>query len=467
MRKTRAHSTLSAWLVLATLAGVLAPKHVAAGEWESSFEPEFTWYPSDNPNARVPESNYDGNTSVAVSVARSWSGTYHLFDLNLFAREDQQDSNRTHSDVREALLSVFLNNVELQAGIGRVFWGVTEAVHVVDVINQDDYVENIDGEDKLGQPLTALKWYSPFGDFSAYALPYFRSQEFNADDARVSLPVAVYEEDEQFESDKGNKHVDYAFRWKHYIGPVDIGLSWFKGTAREPRLVPCYRSGTTRANADGSSSDSPNCDINSGVPDQPDAAAVALNDFLAAFGIGESSDEQAEQIEAEILSEISLIPHYDQSEQLGLDMQYTIGPAALKLEAVLREQLDNEYLIADAGFEYTFSTFLGTDADVSIVAEYLYDERGQDGRFVATFDDDVFIGSRIALNNAADTQMLGGVIVDRNHGSRLYSLEATHRINDSTLLSVETRFISDVGENDPIAVAEYEDYVRATVSFYY
>ena len=45
------------------------------------------------------------------------------------------------------------DGAELRAGIGRVFWGVTESYHLVDVINQTDLVENVDRKDKLGQPL--------------------------------------------------------------------------------------------------------------------------------------------------------------------------------------------------------------------------------------------------------------------------------------------------------------------------
>ncbi len=440
---------------------------LVASDWESTLEPEFTWYPSDNPNNENPEADYHANSSLAVTVGRSWSSRYHLFDLKLFAREDERDENRTHADVREALLTLVLNSVEIQAGIGRVFWGVTEAQHIVDVVNQDDFVENIDGEDKLGQPMVAFKWYSPFGDFSAYALPYFRSREFNADNARPQLPVAVYEEDEQFEHPDGNKHVDYALRWKHYLGPVDIGLSWFKGTARAPRLEPCYRSGTSRANADGSSLDTPNCDLESGIPSAPPALLLVVNDTLALLGLAESSADQQTALEQEILSQVSLVPFYDQSEQIGIDLQYTVGPAAFKLEAVSRQQLGEHFLIADVGLEYTFSAIFGSDADVSIVAEYLYDERAEDDRFIATFDDDVFIGSRIGLNNTADTQMLGGVIVDRNHGSKIYSLEATQRLSDSTLLGLETRFVSDVGADDPINIAEHEDSVRLTLSLFF
>lgn len=435
-----------------------------AGGFEASIAPELTWYPADNGN---PQTDYNSNTSVAFTAGGSWGGRYHLIDVELFAREDEQDPNRSHDDIREALLTLVAGNVELQAGIGRVFWGVTEAAHIIDVINQDDYVENIDGEDKLGQQMVALKWYSPIGDFSAYLLPKFRERVFPSQSGRPQFPVDIHEEDAQFESDKGVDHSDYAFRWKTYLGPLDIGLSYFDGTAREPRLVPCYRSGTTRASADGSSSDTPNCDLESGIPNQPPALLTLLNDTLALLGLAQNSQEQATQVEQEILSEISLVPHYDLMQQVGLDLQYTIGSTALKLEAVQRSQLNTDFLIADIGFEHTVNGIFNSDVDASLVVEYLYDERVDDERFLALFGDDVFVGSRIGINNAADTQMLGGVIIDRQHGSRLYSLETTTRLTDDMLLSLEARFISNAGEDDPIKFSENEDSVRVQVNYYF
>jgi len=451
------------WALVALSCTLMAPP-TSAGGLEASIAPEFTWYPSDNGN---PETNYNSNSSVAITAGGSWSSRYHLFDVELFAREDEQDPNRSHQDIREALLTLIAGNFELQAGVGRVFWGVTEAVHVVDVINQDDYVENVDGEDKLGQEMVALKWYSPIGDFSAYVLPSFEERVFPSQSGRPQFPLDIHEEDAQFEAEEGTDHTDYAFRWKTYIGPVDIGLSYFDGTAREPRLVACYRSFTTRASADGSSNSTPNCDIESGVPDQPPALVVLLNDTLALLGLAQNSEDQANEVEQEIISEISLIPHYDLMRQVGVDVQYTIGSTALKLEAVQRRQLDTDFLIADIGLEHTFSGVFGSDIDASIVAEYLYDERVDDERFLALFGNDVFIGSRIGFNNAADTQMLGGVIVDRSHGSRLYSLEATTRLTDDMLLSLETRFISNAGENDPIKFSENEDSVRLQLNYYF
>ena len=44
----------------------------------------------------------------------------------------------------------------MRLGLRKVYWGVTESQHLVDVINQTEGVENLDGEDKLGQPMLNL-----------------------------------------------------------------------------------------------------------------------------------------------------------------------------------------------------------------------------------------------------------------------------------------------------------------------
>lgn len=85
---------------------------------------------------------------------------YHLFADSRdsvtfipFVRLDQSDSQRTHWDIRELKWQkAVLNQWELRVGIDKVFWGVTETVHLVNIINQIDMVENPDEEDLLGQP---------------------------------------------------------------------------------------------------------------------------------------------------------------------------------------------------------------------------------------------------------------------------------------------------------------------------
>ena len=57
-----------------------------------------------------------------------------------FLRYDSADARRTHWDIREAY-GLFFGEFEdseweLRAGIDKVFWGVTESRHLVDIVNQ-------------------------------------------------------------------------------------------------------------------------------------------------------------------------------------------------------------------------------------------------------------------------------------------------------------------------------------------
>ena len=67
----------------------------------------------------------------------------HTFKLAAFVRLDSADSKRTHADLREAYWRFVHNDLELLVGVNTVFWGVTESRHLVDVVNQVDFLEEI------------------------------------------------------------------------------------------------------------------------------------------------------------------------------------------------------------------------------------------------------------------------------------------------------------------------------------
>ena len=67
---------------------------------------------------------------------------------------------------------------ELRVGVDRVFWGVAESQHLVDIINQVDFVEHPDGESKLGQPMVHLTWSGDWGALELFGLSGHRARTF-------------------------------------------------------------------------------------------------------------------------------------------------------------------------------------------------------------------------------------------------------------------------------------------------
>ena len=88
----------------------------------------------------------------------SWNEGDDSFEFVPSFRVDQYDDERTHADIRELSWLHVSDNWESRIGIRRVFWGVTEFQHLVDIINQSDAVEDVDNEDKLGQPMINISW---------------------------------------------------------------------------------------------------------------------------------------------------------------------------------------------------------------------------------------------------------------------------------------------------------------------
>jgi hypothetical protein len=329
------------------------------------------------------------------------------FTTTLFARVDSADSERSHIDVRELLYLWLGDSWELRVGIGKVFWGVTEFVHLVDIINQTDLVEDIDGEDKLGQPMVNLSFSRDWGTVDLFVLPYFRERTFPGPEGRLRTESAVDTDNARYESGAEENHVDFAVRYSHSLGNWDFGIYHFNGTGREPTLLP---------------------DLNaSGEP--------------------------------------VLIPFYEQINQTGLDLQMVTGNWLLKLEAFYRTGQGNDFFSSISGFEYTFVNIAQTGMDLGLIGEWVYDERCEDA--TTSFQNDAIIGLRLAVNDAASTALLVGFSQDIESSAHFLNVEASRRFGDNWLLSLVSRFFFDVPEDDPFFSMRDDDYIQLELAYYF
>ena len=291
-------------------------------------------------------------------------------------RLDSEDSERTHFDVREAYWQGVFGDWEIVAGADRVFWGVTESRHLVDIVNQYDFVEDIDEEDKLGQPMLRLEWQRSWGRLSGMALVGFRERTFPGPNGRLRFPLPVDRDASLFPD--GKRAVDLAFRYGHFFGDFDLGLGVFHGTSREPSFPGQRRRKSAPPFL---------------LPDHPGGPRPASTPAT---------------------------------------------PWLWKLEALVREGQGRTFGAAVAGFEYTRYQIFGSAADLGILAEYLYDDRDEAAP-ATTFARGLFIGTRLALNDVDDTSVLAGAVVDLENGSISGRVEAERRITDFLRLELESR----------------------------
>jgi hypothetical protein len=266
-----------------------------------------------------------------------------------------------------------------------VFWGVTESRHLVDVINQTDLVENVDAEDKLGQPMLKFALERDWGNLDFFWLPYFRERTFAGEHGRLnSLPFTVDTDAAQYESSAEQWHSDFAVRYAVSINSLDLAVSHFSGTSRNPVLQ--------------------------------------FNGNLASP---------------------AFIPVYNQIDQTGLELQYIIEEWLLKFEGITSSGENQRYSAAVFGFEYTQVGIFESFADLGWILEYLFDDRRNqtDPDKVAphSFERDIFLGWRYAFNDADSSEILAGVIFDPKTEESLYSLEYSQRLANDLKLNVEIR----------------------------
>ena len=134
------------------LALLASSSAVVAGELSGNISLEGRYFPSEPAYAGQEET---GGFAISLEpeYKHKWDDENQQFTFTPYYRWDENDSERTHADIRQLDYLKAKGDWEFQVGIGRKFWGVTESAHLVDIINQTDSVEGNDGEDKLGQPM--------------------------------------------------------------------------------------------------------------------------------------------------------------------------------------------------------------------------------------------------------------------------------------------------------------------------
>ena len=371
----------------ATFAAFGAAAQAADIEVELSgrFSIESRLYP-DSAQHSGQRSHASGFTAKPELYAEDKEG--RSITISPFFRYDSADPRRTHADLREAFLLLYgelgEGEWELRLGVDRVAWGVAEVRNIVDIVNQTDLVEHPDEKTKLGQPMAHGTWSADWGVLELFLLPWHRERTYPGRAGRLRSKFVVDNDKATYDSAAEERHMDWAVRYSGSFGLVDLGLSYFDGQSREPSLQPVF--GNTGLTA--------------------------------------------------------LAPHYEKIRQFGLDAQLTTGPWLFKLEAIRRLGASNRLVKEDdygawiVGGEHTLYSVFDTEAEITLLAEWHWDGRGAE-RATNAFENDLFLGARLALNDVEGTEFTLSVAEDLDHGGRVFGFEAKTRLDDNWSFELE------------------------------
>jgi len=385
---------------------VIGANPAMAGEIQVSgfTAADFRWFPQ-SPKFNGQFSGVDPSVLLNPEFRYQANDNGPQITFIPFVRLSGRDAHRTHFDIREAYVSQRLNNWDYLIGVNKVFWGVAESRHLVNIINQSDAVENTNNEDKLGQPMLNIGVQKDWGRLDVFFLPGFRKRPFSGSTGRLRTKETVDNKQAVFERRTGNPHMDFAGRYSHFIGEWDIGVSLFHGLSREPRLP------------------------------------IGANGRRA--------------------------PHYDQITQAGLDLQYTADAWLWKFEGIVREGHGDPFAATVGGFEYTFFQVAESAADIGLLAELHWDGRNQRNAPATNFNNDLFIGSRFALNDVNDSQALIGSVIDAKDGTTSLSIKADRRVGDIWKIKVDARFQIKSAQKNISAPFKRDSYINLRLARYF
>lgn len=380
---------------------------------ESWLYPQSAAYPD--------QRSYAGGLALETTFyAESEEGT--SIAVTPFLRYDAGDPDRTYGDFREAYLLMYgdIGNGEweLRLGIDRVFWGVAELRSLVDIINQTNVIEHPNEKIKMGQPMAHFTWSGDWGALEFFAMTWHRARTYPGRCGRQRYEFLVDQDMISYESGAKKWHIDLASRYSGPLGPLEIGLSLFNGTNREPALLPVF--------------------LDSGLV---------------------------------------LAPHYEKIRQFGVDAQLARGSLLLKLEAIYRAGAKNsrfiqhlntleeeDYTAFILGSEYTLYSILGSNSDLVLFAEWTYDGRGRWA--TNAFENDLFVAARLGLNDPQSTEFVVSVFGSLNKSSRVVAGEFKRRLSsDNWLLHIETSAFLDIAEEDFIYYVRRDSYVKINLAY--
>ena len=266
--------------------------------------------------SRFPNSlatSFEDNLTVEFKALGYTNFLEWNIDYELVFRNSLYDKGKNIIEPRELFVKKSFGDFDIYVGNRQFFWGITESKNVVDFVNQLDSAAGNSKEDKLGATSISMEFYLQNAEIQYVFMPYFRERTFNAENAHPGLGLPLNKA--TFSEDKGLMGGDHALRYSNLYGDLDVGISGFYGTAREP-ILSFNNNGT-------------------------------------------------------------VTPYYPEYQALGLDIQFTGDNTLYKGEFVKGFQDEIEISAYVIGLESTIYSVASSSWDIGLIGELQFDNRVQ------------------------------------------------------------------------------------------
>jgi len=373
----------------------------------------------------------DGKHPANFTLQQQLELSYNVGDfesaISLYAQEDSYDLSRDHAErnertfvrLDELYAKYYFENDMIFGGRNIRFWGALEVNNIVDTFNTKDF--RTDGLDPQKQ--------------GAWNLAYTHY----TDSGEISLVVKLYEEQQKMA----------AYPYAYYFFPKEAEGMPITYDATLQSKENLYRP-TLYLNWSGSTES-----------DYPIDYA-----FIGQYGF---DSQRAFQQAVDYIT--PLVTLSEEAYLVAKVMSYNtmvVGSTLLKVEALATNVIDknvssigkviDDYYQVGLGVEHTLTGVNG-DADLGLIAEYYYYDTFKHSNNIATdlnlfqvFQNDLFVGFRYTFNDASDSSIVAGAIIDMEYNEQSYSFKYETRMFDVLSVKADYAYINP-STTDPTAYA--------------
>lgn len=312
-------------------------------------------------------------------------------------RLDFLDFSRNRYLPNESYLVFYTPRLEVKAGLDVIRWGVSNSFNPTDLINRRDFEYNFYDPEKMGELLVSLKStfprVGPVDELTAHflLLPLFQKAPLPELDTRFPIqgrangvPYTVTDDQETPEYPEA---VGAGLHLKGTLRGADLALFYYHGPERDPGYSLLIDS----------------------------SGALRLEPFYYAI------DAVGGNVE---IPAANFLFHLE-------SVFKSTGSNGSKQHEVAFEETDaipNSYAQFVPGADYTFTRGLG-GGEIEATVEYLIDtDQGENLRNFRPFQNDLFVGSRLRLNDRRDSKIEVAVIKDLTNREAVFLFEGSTKI---------------------------------------
>jgi len=376
-----------------------------------------------------PDGKHPGNFTLEQRLELKYIKDDFEAVVNVYAQEDSYDltdekNERTFIRLDELYGKYYFEDDMVLVGRNIRFWGALEVNNIVDTFNTRDF--RTDGLDPQKQ-----------GAWNASYTHYFENSE-------LSIIGKFYEDKQEMA----------AFPYVYYFFPEKI---------------PIVGLGSTDAsyNADRESKESlyrPTLYVN--------YSGSTESNYPIDYGVVFQHGFDSQRAFKTVVDPIALTTTFREDLYLvNKALTYNtmvVGSTLLKLEGIVTDVIDDnvtsvglkvaDYYQFGLGVEQTIPGVIA-DADLGLLAEYYYyntfkhsDKIADDLALFQVFQNDLFLGFRYTFNDASNSSIIAGAIIDLSYEEQSYSVKYETRFFDVLSAKLDYAYINP-SKSKPTAYA--------------